>query len=152
MEHSEHFPDSFHRVTIKGLCVRDGKILLSRESMPGEPELWEMPGGGLDFGEDIKEGLRREIQEEMGLKVTKISEHPVYVWTHKFPPNSRKIGWYYSIIVAYRVEFEDLNITPSEECQEVRFFSKEELSGIPRSGQTTKLPDIFNPEDFSESF
>ena len=68
MEHSTYFPDSFYRVTIKGLCVRDGKVLLVRESKDISGK-WEMPGGGLDFGEDIREGLKREIKEEIGLDI-----------------------------------------------------------------------------------
>lgn len=80
--HSKDFPDCFHRVAIKGLCVRDGKALLMRESS----ELgggWELPGGGLDFGEDIKGGFKREIHEETGLTVSMMSDKPVYVWTSK---------------------------------------------------------------------
>lgn len=80
---SSDFPDCFYRVTIKGICVRDGKLLLVRESESHSGQKWEVPGGGLDFGEDIPTALRREIKEEMGLEVTKISEAPVYVWTHR---------------------------------------------------------------------
>ena len=143
---SEHFPDCFHRVSIKALCVLDGKVLLGRESSQASGK-WEMLGGGLDFGENIQEGLRREIEEETGLKIKKISKSPVYVWTHKFE-NRRKIDWFYSCIIAYRVEFENLDFTPTHECEEIKFFSKEELKTIELNGQTNELADIFNPEDF----
>ena len=106
MEHSNLFPDSFHRVTIKGLFVKDGKILLIKES-PKITGNWELPGGGLDFGEDIQKGFAREIQEEMGLKVSKISKSPLYVWTHKNIAR-RNLEWYYSFVVAYRIEFAEL--------------------------------------------
>lgn len=76
--HSTHFPDSFYRVTVKGLFVKDGKILLLKESKKLSGQ-WELPGGGLNFGEDIHQGLKREIEEETGMKVKSISEKPVYV-------------------------------------------------------------------------
>lgn len=57
---SDFFPDSFHRVTVKALVVKDGKILLIKESQELSGK-WELPGGGLDFGEEIHEGLKREI-------------------------------------------------------------------------------------------
>lgn len=150
MEHSEHFPDSFHRVTIKGLCVRDGKVLMVKEgeSLSGK---WELPGGGLDFGEDIKAGFKREVREEMGLTVTKMSPQPVYVWTFKYE-NRRNLDWYYAFVVAYRVEFEHLNITPTEECKEIKFLSPEELRNTAFAGQMANFAQIFRPEDFNSSF
>ncbi len=151
MEHSPNFPDSFFRVSVKGLYVRDGKILLVRESttMSGK---WELPGGGLDFGENIEEGLRREIKEEMGLNVTKVSDKPFYVWTYRYENNRRNIGWYYSLVVAYRIELESLDFTPSEECEALTFFSKPELKNIELSHQTNVLRDVFDSQDFDAPF
>jgi 8-oxo-dGTP diphosphatase len=150
MEHSLDFPDSFYRVTIKGLCVRDGKLFLVHES----PELsgyWEMPGGGLDFGEDIEKAFRREVQEEMGLTVSKMSKRPVYVWSYKYE-NRRNLDWYYAFVVAYRVEFEDLNFIPTPECDAIQFFSKEDLQQAELTGQSNVLRHIFDPKDFEEDF
>ncbi|MFA7252661.1 MAG: NUDIX hydrolase [Candidatus Paceibacterota bacterium] len=150
-EHSTVFPDSFYRVTVKGLCVREGKILLFHES-PALSGKWEIPGGGLDFGEDIKLGLKREIEEETGLTIKKISDKPFYVWTHRFENNERKLGWYYSLVLAYRIDFEDLNFTATDECEAIEFFSKEDLKTIELCGQTNELADIFDPKDFEELF
>lgn len=152
MNHSNYFPDSFYRVTVKGLCVRDGKVLLVRESEKTMSGKWELPGGGLDFDEDIQEGFKREIVEEMGLKVKKMSDKPIYVWKHRFESNGRNIGWYYSLILAYRIELENLDFKPSAECVEIKFFSKSELKEAELNGQTVELVDFFNPEDFSELF
>lgn len=150
MQHSKDFPDSFHRVTIKGLCVKEGKVLLVREAKALSGK-WELPGGGLDFGEDIRLGFKREIQEEMGLEVIKMSEVPIYVWTHRYE-NRRNMKWYYSLVVAYRIEFKDFKFTPTEECEAIQFFSKEELQNIDLAGQTNELAQIFNTDDFKQPF
>lgn len=149
--HSKDFPDCFYRVSVKGLCVRDGKALLIHE-----PEVlsgqWEIPGGGLDFGEDIRSGFKRELEEEMGLKVTKISEKPVYAWTHRYD-NKRGMDWFYSLVLVYRVEFENLDFTPTEECDAIKFFSKEDLKkSKDLNGQTQELADYFDPKDFPDTF
>jgi 8-oxo-dGTP diphosphatase len=151
MQHSEHFPDSFFRVTVKGVYIQDGKILLIKESgkLSGR---WELPGGGLDFGESIKEGLEREIKEETGLKLRKLSKNPVYAWTYKFNGNPRNFGWYYSLVLVYRIEIENLDFSPTEECEAVQFFSKEDLKTLNLHPQINQLIDFFNPEDFSQSF
>ena len=49
----------------------DDQILFLRRSRDDDfmPGSWDIPGGGLDYGEDPEEGLRREIMEEAGLKI-----------------------------------------------------------------------------------
>jgi 8-oxo-dGTP diphosphatase len=48
-----------------------GKILTIRrtKTAPSWPLSWDLPGGRLDFGEDTKVGVVREIKEETGLKI-----------------------------------------------------------------------------------
>ena len=143
---SDDFPDSFYRVSIKGLYVKDGKVLLIKEPLRHDGQ-WELPGGGLDFGEDIQEGLKREIMEETGLCVEEVSDKPLYVWTWRFE-NQRDMEWYYSLIVAFRIELRDLNYKLSDECAGIGFFSKDELNSIELCWQTNGLKDVLNPNDF----
>lgn len=143
---SSNFPACFHRVTIKGLVVKDGKILLCKESSKLSGK-WELPGGGLDFGEDIYKGLEREIEEEMGVRVGSIEKRPMYAWPWLFE-HKRDMDWYYSFVVAYRMELESFDFKVTEECEKAEFFSKEELDTIELCQQTNGLKDIFNPKDF----
>jgi 8-oxo-dGTP diphosphatase len=56
------------RVAAYAVILRDGEILLSRLSAAVTPdELWTLPGGGLDHGEDPRDAVVREIHEETGL-------------------------------------------------------------------------------------
>jgi 8-oxo-dGTP diphosphatase len=56
------------RVAAYAVILRDGKILLSRlaPTVTSE-ELWTLPGGGLDHGEDPRDAVVREVREETGL-------------------------------------------------------------------------------------
>lgn len=65
---------------------------------------------------------------------------------------SRNVEWFYSLVLAHRVEFEDLDFTPSRECEEIRFVSREEMKTLDLGGQMRELPGLFNPEDFKEGF
>jgi 8-oxo-dGTP diphosphatase len=56
------------RVAAYAVILRDGAILLSRlaPSVTAD-ELWTLPGGGLDHGEDPHDAVVREVREETGL-------------------------------------------------------------------------------------
>ena len=56
------------RPGIKALIVNDGKLLMIKERVRGEV-IYDFPGGGMDFGETVKETLRREVKEEISLEI-----------------------------------------------------------------------------------
>ena len=53
------------------ICRQDGKILAIKRSNthPLRPKGWDIPGGDLEFGEDMEEGIVREIREETGMEI-----------------------------------------------------------------------------------
>ena len=146
---SKDFPDCFHRTVVKGIFVKDGKILLAKEA-PNLADKWELPGGGLGFGEDPHEGLKREIQEEMNLKVTSISKQPIYVWTNRFE-GCRGMNWYYSVVLAYKIDLENLDFAPTKEIVAIDLFTADDLKklGDDLYHQSHTVREIFDPADFA---
>jgi len=74
---------SAYRVAVKGL-VRDqsGKLLFVQE----RSDSWDLPGGGLEHGENIVEALTREFRGELGVDITIDSDRPriIPTWNTKF--------------------------------------------------------------------
>ena len=58
------------RIGVRGIIYKNGKILAVRhKDQNGNPkDFWAIPGGGLDPGESLEDGLRREMEEELGIK------------------------------------------------------------------------------------
>jgi len=56
-------------VGVGGVVIYDaGVVLIRRGKQPLLGE-WSIPGGTLELGETLEEGLRRELKEETGLEV-----------------------------------------------------------------------------------
>lgn len=63
-------PPQRQRVAAYAVVIRDDTILLSRLARRvSRDELWTLPGGGLDHGEDPRAAVVREVYEEAGLDV-----------------------------------------------------------------------------------
>lgn len=137
---NEHVPPCFYRVSAKGLILDEEKrFLLCRES----DGRWDLPGGGLDHGEDPRQGIIREIKEEMGLEVTSVGAAPSYFITAQ---KDHKRYWIANII--YVIEVADLDFTPSDECQEIRFFAVEEAKDIPQFENIPEFLKVFDPSNY----
>lgn len=72
------------RVAAYAVIIRDGQILLSRlAARVSRRELWTLPGGGVDHGEDPRLAVVREVQEETGLDA--VVSRQAYVYSRHIP-------------------------------------------------------------------
>lgn len=60
------------KIAVSAFIVRNDRLLILKRAddetfLPG---VWEVPGGGIDEGESIEEGVIRETLEEAGIHVT----------------------------------------------------------------------------------
>lgn len=66
---------------VVGLAINDnGQILLTQRHQPQDPDVhgcWQLPGGGMEFGESPEQTLAREMQEELGVSVRILHPHPI---------------------------------------------------------------------------
>jgi 8-oxo-dGTP diphosphatase len=87
------------------------------------PSVYELPGGHIDFGEEVPKGLVREIQEEFGVKVE--LGDPFAVFTY-----NNEIKGSHSIEVIYFATFtdpiENIAMNPDDHST-FGWFSEDEL-------------------------
>ena len=63
---SDRRTDYLYRISLKGLIRNDaGEVLVVKEA---GRDWWDLPGGGMDHGEDIKFALAREMKEEVNME------------------------------------------------------------------------------------
>ncbi|MFM2423678.1 MAG: hypothetical protein RLZZ70_63 [Candidatus Parcubacteria bacterium] len=127
----------YYRISAKALILDETrtKFLIAKE----DNGKWELPGGGLDWGEKPQEGIVREIKEEMGLTVTYVAKNPSY-----FTVMQRDTDGCWVANIIYETAVENLEFTPSEECVELRFVSPHEASILDLFGSVRELLPLFN--------
>jgi 8-oxo-dGTP diphosphatase len=63
------------RVVVGAALVRDGRVLAARRTRPAAAAgRWELPGGGVEPGEDEATALARELREELALADVEVGE------------------------------------------------------------------------------
>ena len=115
----EQIPNWFYRTSAKALILdKDKRFLLIKEE-----KWWELPWWWLEYWESPQECIKRELLEEMGVNVQEVKEQPSYFLTAK------KTNWVWisNIIYETKVDLDEImKFTPTEECQDVKFFNIEE--------------------------
>ena len=54
-------------ITVDGVIIKDGKILLIKRKNEPFKGRWALPGGFVEYGETVEEAVLREVKEETGL-------------------------------------------------------------------------------------
>lgn len=127
----------YYRVSVKGTVIdKRGRLLLTRE----RDGRWDLLGGGLDHGENPLDGLKREIHEEAGLVVTGVSPTPCYFYTVQREGHETFIA-----NIVYQITLKDMQFTPSDECQELCFFTVDEARKEDVRPNVVRLLEIFDP-------
>jgi 8-oxo-dGTP diphosphatase len=62
------------RTRVSGLCWRGEDLLMINHRGLYGHDFWAPPGGGVEFGEPLQNGLKREFAEETGLTVNVLGQ------------------------------------------------------------------------------
>ncbi len=65
---------SYPEIVVGGFCInnKDQKKICLVKTVKN-PDEWSLPGGRIEYGERVEDALRRELDEEVSLKISNIS-------------------------------------------------------------------------------
>jgi 8-oxo-dGTP diphosphatase len=120
--HINRKDDYLYRISIKCLIRNhEGNILVVKES--GRP-YWDLPGGGMDHGEDIKAAIARELNEEVGLE-SDFEYHIIAVEDPAYLPNAQVL----QVRLIFSVSPSILPSRPGEEGDELLYIDPKTVEG-----------------------
>ena len=111
--------DFLYRVSLKGFIQNDkGEVLVVKEK--GRESKWDLPGGGMDHTESIKNALARELYEEVSLEgdfeySILEAEEPRFIQNHSW--------WQLRLIFVITPSV--MRFSPGEDGDEIAFMNPE---------------------------
>ena len=124
-------------IVVTAAIVKDhGRYFVTRRLKGTHLEgLWEFPGGKIEAGESLADGLRRELQEELGTEV-EVGEE-VFTVTHHYPERSVELHFLACTFLSAPVPLlgQEMRWVPREELRSLEFPpADEELIRVLESG------------------
>jgi len=116
-------------VTVKALVYNSAGSLLFAMDDKGK---WDLPGGRIDEGELLEDGLKREVREELGVGIKSIKPSPKVVDLMDYADNQKRL------FVGFEVKLESMDFKPSDENVKNQFFTKQEFENSEFSYQGLK--------------
>jgi 8-oxo-dGTP diphosphatase len=126
---------------VSAAIVKDGKVLVVRRSVDDDflAGYYEMPGGGIDKGENHEQAVKREIQEELSLNVKVLK--PFHQFSYQPGPNTKCMDYQYLVILEDNEDIKNLKL--SHEHDEYRWIGESELDNLspltPEAKESLKL-------------
>jgi ADP-ribose pyrophosphatase YjhB (NUDIX family) len=112
-----------------GALIFDDRNRIMLVQRGGEPlkGWWSLPGGVLEVGETLHEGIRREVLEETGLVV-----EPVHTLTifERIMPDAEGRPEYHYVLVDYICRIVSGVECPADDCAAIRWATRDELPSV----------------------
>jgi 8-oxo-dGTP diphosphatase len=142
MASSREYPEK-PVVGIGGVVIDDGRALLIRrgsEPLRGE---WSIPGGTLELGETLQEGVARELREETGIEVRVLDLIEVFdrVFRENAPAGTRENQRprFHFVIADYLCERISGEPRAGSDVTDVTFAREDELANFHLTETATRV-------------
>ena len=123
-------------VGVGGVVIREGRaLLIKRGSAPLEGQ-WSIPGGTLELGESLQDGVRRELLEETGIEVRVLEL--IEVFDRIFRDASGKIQYHF-VIVDYLCELVSGEANAASDVTDTAWVSEANLSNYKLTEAATRV-------------
>jgi len=111
--------------TVGAVVVVDGKALLTKRGIEPYKGKYDIPGGFLAAGEDPVEGLKREVNEELGIEIDVGVDDVRQMAVHRYGDKGD-----YTLALGFEARWLAGEPKPADDVDDIRMADDDELDGI----------------------
>jgi len=114
-------------LAVSAAIIRDGKVLIVRRARKPALNLYSLPGGVVELGEDLKQAVTREVREETALAI-----EPVALAGHSEVVVRDAQGRVerHFVVLCFAARWLSGEVTLNEELDDARWLAPDELAGF----------------------
>jgi len=116
------------QLAVSAVIFRDGKVLLVRRADSPAKGFYSLPGGRVEFGEELHEALHREVREETGLKIEIVS---LAGWREVLPTAA---GGGHYVIMSFAARWAGCEVVLNEEHDDFKWLKPDEFGNLKLTG------------------
>jgi ADP-ribose pyrophosphatase YjhB (NUDIX family) len=122
-------------VGVGGVVVHRQRALLIRRGCEPLKGQWSIPGGVLELGEELAEGVRRELKEETGLEVEPLE---IIAAFDRITRQGKRVKYHY-VIVDYVCRLKRGRLKPASDVVDARWVRRADLPKYHLTEMATKV-------------
>jgi 8-oxo-dGTP diphosphatase len=112
---------------VGGVVIDGDCVLLVKRALPPRQGEWSLPGGLLELGESLADGVRREIREETGLDVDVGPVVEVFDRVHRDEAGRIR---YHFVIVDFLCRVRGGDLRAGADAADARWVARGDVSGL----------------------
>ncbi len=122
--------DRIQKIYVVAFISDKNRLLIAKRNLKSSflPGYFELPGGKIEFGEDPKEALKRELMEELNAEIE--VGNPYHAFSFVF-----KEGQVHGVEIAFFAKIKNPKSIICKEHEEIKWVTKEELDNYKISEQ-----------------
>lgn len=123
-------------IGVAAIVLRGDQVLLVQRGREPAKGLWGLPGGMLELGETVAEGVRREVLEECGVEVE------VGPLVGVFEPMQRdgdgRLRYHY-VVLDYLARYVGGELQAADDADDAQWVALEKLERLPMLAETRDM-------------
>ena len=114
-------------IGVGALILKRGRILMAQRGKQPLIGCWSLPGGALETGESLADGVRREVREETGLDIRPLGVLEIF---ERIMRDASGVPEYHYVLIDYMCRVVGGTLAPGDDVCAVEWVRRHDLAKL----------------------